>query len=315
MKFLSFLALVSSTEASSSDSAFLEYITKHGKSYGTSAEYEFRKAIFDKRIQEHKLHNEKANQTSTVGLNKFSDWTEYELKKLFGYRGESQRRNYTMFEEGNIAESIDWRKKGGVTAVGNEAQCAACWAFAAVGAVEHAHWRTTGELVPLSVQQLVDCDKGNGGCEGGMMDAAFDYAKEKPLLSWKDYPYIVKEQACQFDQAKAVAKVTTYLDVKPNSVSQLKAALNTGAVAIAVNGYNPPFWQYTGGIISDPACGTKLDHGVLLVGYGKENDQEFWIVKNEWTTDWGENGFVRIAIKEGPGVCGVQMVPSLPEST
>ena len=103
------------------------------------------------------------------------------------------------------------------------------------------------------------------------MDVAFDYAKRQPLLSWADYPYEVKEGTCRFDATKAVARVTSYLDVKPNSVSQLKAAVNIGAVAIAVNGYNPPFWQYTGGIISDPACGTALDHGVLLVGYGKED--------------------------------------------
>ena len=123
MKFLSFLALLSSADATStiSDSAFLEYITKYGKSYGTTVEFNFRKAIFDQRVQEHKIHNEKPNQTSTVGLNRFSDWTEYELKKLFGYRGESQHKNYTMFEEDHVAESIDWRKKGGVTAVGNEA--------------------------------------------------------------------------------------------------------------------------------------------------------------------------------------------------
>ena len=140
------------------------------------------------------------------------------------------------------------------------------------------------------------------------------YAESHPLMTEADYPYKASTGlfACKYKKDKGVAKVTTYKDVKKSSPSQLKAALNTGPVSIAIEADKPVFHAYTGGIINSTSCGTSLDHGVLTVGYGSENGQEYYIVKNSWGADWGEKGFVRIAVADGAGICGIQSQPSIP---
>jgi C1A family cysteine protease len=99
--------------------------------------------------------------------------------------------------------------------------------------------------------------------------------------------------------------VKSYSDVTSKSPDQLKAALNKGPVSVAIEADKAVFQQYTGGIISGNDCGTSLDHGVLAVGYGSENGQEYFIVKNSWGSNWGDNGFVKLAIEDGAGVCGI----------
>jgi len=74
------------------------------------------------------------------------------------------------------------------------------------------------------------------------------------------------------------------------------------------------FQQYTSGIFDNDACGTALDHATLVVGYGEENGQEYWIMKNSWGTVWGEEGYMRLAIVDGPGICGIQESPLYPYS-
>ena len=106
-----------------------------------------------------------------------------------------------------------------------------------------------------------------------------------------------------------------FADVQPNSPTQLMAALAMQPVSIAIEADTDIFKTYNGGIISSTDCGTKLDHGVLLVGYGTEDGRDYWIVKNSWGADWGEKGYFRIArdaSQDGPGICGVQMQPSYP---
>jgi len=93
------------------------------------------------------------------------------------------------------------------------------------------------------------------------------------------------------------------------------AAVALGPVSVAIEADTSVFQSYSTGIISSDACGTQLDHGVLVVGYGTEAGKDFYILKNSWGPDWGEKGFFRIARdakKAGPGICGLQMQPSYP---
>ena len=113
----------------------------------------------------------------------------------------------------------------------------------------------------------------------------------------------------RYDTAAEV--VTAYDFVTPNSVDQLKAALSQQPVAIVLEADKAVFQSYKSGILDDASCGTTLDHAVLLVGWGYDDDlqKDFWLVKNSWASTWGDNGYIRIAIVDGEGICGIQMEP------
>ena len=90
----------------------------------------------------------------------------------------------------------------------------------------------------------------------------------------------------------------------------MKSALNVGPVSLGIDSSSVVFRSYKGGIIDTLECGgeNKVDHSVLAVGYGIEDNQEFVIIKNSWGPYWGENGYARISLdtkKNKRGICGV----------
>jgi len=147
------------------------------------------------------------------------------------------------------------------------------------------------------------------------MDLAFDYVKTTPLELESDYPYTAEDGTCQYKKGKGKVQITGYKDVTPNSPSQLEAAVTLGPVSVAIEADTDVFQSYDTGIISSPDCGTDLDHGVIVVGYGEEDNKKYWILKNSWGADWGESGFFRIArqTKSDAGICGLQSEPSYPQ--
>jgi C1A family cysteine protease len=297
--------LISATEYE-----FMGFVSSYGRSYATKAEYNFRLAQFSKRVAEHKRWNAVEGQTSSQGVNHLTDRTDDEIKMLNGFKqmptvAEKQIKENVYLGAG----PIDWRAKGGVTPVKNQGQCGSCWSFSTTGAMEGAHFVATGELLSLSESNLVDCSWLNHGCNGGMMDLAFRYAESHALETEAEYPYVAKTGlfACKYDAAKGKVKVTTYHDVTPKSSDAFKAALALSPVSVAIEADQPVFHQYTGGIITSSSCGTSLDHGVLTVGWGTDATAgDYYIVKNSWTTGWGEKGYVRIGIADGAGICGIQ---------
>jgi len=181
--------------------------------------------------------------------------------------------------------------------------------------MEGAHFIATGNLVSLSESNLVDCSLTNLGCNGGIMDRAFKYAESHPLMTEADYPYKASTGlfACKYKKDKGVVAVKSYVDVTKESTDQLKAALNKGPVSVAIEADKAAFQLYTSGVITGTACGTTLDHGVLAVGYGTDaSGTEYYIVKNSWGSSWGDQGYVKLGIEAGAGVCGIQMQPSQP---
>ena len=181
--------------------------------------------------------------------------------------------------------------------------------------MEGAHFIATGELLSLSEQNLVDCShNGNLGCMGGMMDRAFKWTENNPLETEADYPYDgwTFGVGCRYDATKGKVAVQSFFDVTPQSPDALKAALVDGPVSVAIQANQSVFQRYTGGVITAD-CGTNLDHGVLAVGYGTDTDgTPYYKVKNSWGAAWGEDGYVRIAITDGAGMCGIQLSPSQP---
>jgi len=296
------------------DYKFMSFVSEEGRSYGTVAEYNFRADIFKKRIAEHEAHNSSVESTSTMGVNFLTDRTEDEIKKLLGFKASTEARKEGTFNSTGLADSVDWRTKGAVTPVKNQGQCGSCWSFSTTGALEGAHFVKTGDLVSLSEQNLVDCSWLNHGCNGGSMDLAFLYTESHKLETEAAYPYTAKSGlfACKYNKKIGQVGATTYVDVPRKSTDALKAAIALGPVSVAIEADQNVFHQYTGGIISGTSCGTSLDHGVLAVGYGVENGTEFYIVKNSWTSSWGEQGYVRIGVENGAGVCGIQMSAAQP---
>ena len=128
-----------------------------------------------------------------------------------------------------------------------------------------------------------------------------------------EYPYTAFTGKC-FDSYDGIVEVQDYTNVPIDSSDQLKAAIAKQPVAVTVDAGSYPFMHYIEGIITDPSCGTALDHAVLAVGYGVENGQEYYIVKNSWGADWGEKGYLRIGIEDGKGICGIQQYALYPET-
>jgi len=173
---------------------------------------------------------------------------------------------------------------------------------------------STGNLVSFSEQQLVDCStsEGNMGCNGGLMDYAFTYAESNMMETEAEYPYKGRDGKCAAKGGSV--EVKNFKDVAPKSPAALAAAVAEGPVSIAIDAGSILFQLYHGGIMKH-LCGTSLDHGVLLVGYGTDKGTDYWLVKNSWGASWGEKGYFRILrdmTKDGAGVCGLQLQPSYP---
>lgn len=294
------------------DYKFMAYVSEHNKSYGTTAEYMFRKNQFTIRDKEIEAHNADANNTHTVGHNFLSDRTFDEVKRMNGFKPSSKKEDNTYyFSEEGLEASVDWRTKGAVTPVKNQGQCGSCWAFSTTGAVEGADFIKTGTLNSYSEQQLVDCaggSWGNMGCNGGLMDNAFAYIKASHSLELESqYPYTAQTQTCKYSAGKGLGTVSGHTDVS-HTAAQLRAALNQQPVSVAIEADQMVFQSYTSGVITS-GCGTNLDHGVLAVGYGTENGQDYFLVKNSWGAGWGDNGYVKIGANNQ---CGILLSASYP---
>ena len=210
-----------------------------------------------------------------------------------------------------------------MTPVKDQGQCGSCWAFSSTGAMEGAWAVAKGQLISLSEQQLLDCSKkyGNLGCKGGFMDNAFSYAIDYGMCTETEYPYTASGGTCNTgckpmtSLSSLTVDINACMDVPANNQLALKEAVARGPVSIAIEADTRVFQMYSGGVITGSACGTNLDHGVLIVGYGEENGIKYWLVKNSWSNTWGDQGYIKIERSDSendPGVCGIAMQPSFP---
>jgi C1A family cysteine protease len=299
---------------------------KYNKNYQTIIELEERFQIFRVNLREIIIHNLDSERNFSMGINQFTDLTSDEFREKYitglAFKGDVQVGSYgcKIFSSNAAGApvSIDWRAKGAVTSVKDQGQCGSCWTFSSTGAIEGAWAVSKGKLVDLSEQQLVDCATGfaygSHGCNGGQMEGAFKYVIEHGQCALSAYPYTAKDGSCD-SLCSPVVHISSCFDVKPNDQLSLKAAVAQQPVAIAIEADTRYFQSYSSGVLTSTSCGTNLDHGVLIAGYGEENGQKYWLVKNSWGTTWGENGYVKIARSESTndaGICGIAMDPSFP---
>jgi C1A family cysteine protease len=291
---------------------FVDHVSKYGLSYGTDEEYQFRFQQFTQTDVEIQRINAEEGNTFTAGHNKFSTFTKFEMDRLKGKKAPVAQTRVVHLDASNLTDSVDWRAKGAVNPVQDQGQCGSCWAFSSTAAMEGEHFIKTGTLLKLSEQQFVDCDPQSSGCNGGLEMWAFEYAATNPQELEGDYPYTAADGTCKATASKEVVTALSYTAVPKKSDSQLKAAIDAQPTCVSVDA-GIYFQTYKGGILNAPLCGRRLDHAVTAVGYGVENGKEYYIVRNSWGPDWGEEGYIRMAAgKDGAGVCGVLLDSTRP---
>lgn len=150
------------------------------------------------------------------------------------------------------------------------------------------------------------------GCGGGLMTAAFDYIEQNGIMSEADYPYEEYDGSCRADASKIVTKISNYVNVAAGSESALQEAVATqGPVSVAIDA-TYELQLYDSGILNDLTCSrASMNHGVLLVGYGSENGNDYYIVKNSWGASWGEKGYFRLS-RYRSNECGIANMATYP---
>jgi KDEL-tailed cysteine endopeptidase len=308
--------------------SFQTWMIKHGKVYRTLREYTKRLEVFARNILRAHEHNASGQHTHKLSVKgPFADMTADEFRsdrRRSGFLAHKRthpglkRAKRLRRPRGPAPQKVDWRTKGVVAAPGDQGQCGSCYAWSAVEAVQSANAIKTGKLINLSEQQIIDCDTGDNGCNGGLMDNVFQYIiSNGGIDTSKDYTYTAQDGSCdQRKQSEHAVTIKSFQDVKPNSPDQLKLAVAQQPVSVAVCAEGDTWQLYDSGVVSTGCC-TDLDHGVLAIGFdvsGTSSDPAYWLVANSWGSMWGEDGTIRLAlnVSDPQGMCGIAMAPSFP---
>jgi len=312
MKVLLILALAVCAFAASHEEnvkKFAEFQHKYQKVYTSNEEFQKRFQIFEKNMEKAEMLQKREKGTATYGVTKFSDLTDEEFSSQYLM----PKFSASDMKSGPLAtfnsswtvppqqSSFDWGSKGAVTAVYNQGQCGSCWAFSATETIE-SYWFLAGNaLTQLSMQQIVDCDTTDQGCNGGWTYDAYQYVEsaggQEPL---SDYPYTAEGGTCQFNSGDVLAKISgwSYVTQSKDETAMMTWVTNSGPLSICVDASS---WSsYTGGVMS--SCTDSLDHCVQLTGYGTYSGESAWNVRNSWGSDWGEQGYIYLL--RGQDTCG-----------
>lgn len=302
------------------DSVFHSFKEGHGKSYKDGEEHTRRKHLFHNNLRF--IHSKNRESLGfSLAVNHLADRSEDEMRMM---RGRQRSTGYngalpfdrSQYDEKDVPDHIDWRLRGAVTPVKDQAVCGSCWSFGTTGVVEGAHFLKTGELVRLSQQELIDCSwgEGNNACDGGEDFRAYQWILKHGLASEETYgPYLGQDGLCHMKGLNSTAFMKSYVNVTSGDLSALRLAIaKQGPVSVGIDASHRSFSFYANGVYYEPDCGSKLeqlDHAVLAVGYGILNEEPFWLIKNSWSTYWGNDGYVLMSQKDNN--CGVATAATL----
>lgn len=298
--------------------------------------------------------NTNPNDNAEYGHTRFSDLSPFEFQELYyPTRVDPADGRGDVFTPPTINApplAFDWREQGAVTPVKDQGSCGSCWAESAVGNMESiwylAHKDTLKSPIPLSVQQVIECDPNDNACYGGFMKGAYKYVLDHGgLAAEADYPYNVKgkticlanqtynetcgdgicddppltsycDTTCTDTKHKSIAKFTSWKSL-PTDEDQIAAYLvQSGPVSVGIDAGGPlgavlPWLQFYKRGVANPRCSSKkvrIDHGVLIVGFGEDKGEKYWTVKNSWGPKFGEEGYFRII--RGVGKCAINTMAS-----
>jgi len=300
--------------AETDEEQFQAFITQYGKTY-SPAEYSTRFAIFKDNLRRIKSLNGMPQQTAVFGVSKFSDLSPDEFREQYLIKDmmKSSQERLSKAQKWSAPQvtldypdTFDWNNEGVVTPVYNQKQCGSCWAFSTTESIESMWALANNTLTKLSMQQIVDCDKTDSGCQGGNPPTAYDYViKTGGLESFEEYPYVGVGTECRFKLSEVVAKIHSWswITRDDNEANMQSFTYTTGPPSVCVDA---TIWQnYRSGVISKSSgCGVVLDHCVQITGWLVKDGMNVWNVRNSWGADWAaNNGYIYLEM--GYDVCGI----------
>jgi len=324
LAFLLCVALASSVRLEEEyQSAFTDFVIKFDKSYDVDEMFH-RYNIFKRNVDLIDNHNEayaSGKYTFNLAINKFADKTNEEYKQLLGLKRQGKEAPANKIAHSrhhhasnDVPTTFDWRPLGAVTGVKDQGQCGSCWAFSATAAMEGAYFQTSGTLLSLSEQLCVDCVLGGADtCDvgGEMHDCYLQIIAEDGDETEDNYPYTATSgNPCGFDASLAVAQnFTGYVNITSGDETALQAASAEHVISVGIDASSFMFQLYSSGVYNDPTCmngWNQLDHGVTVVGYNHDADSglDYWIVKNSWGADWGQEGYIWMT-RNQQNQCGI----------
>ena len=322
MKYFLLIAVLITATVALDQTAWEDWKQQYGKSYESEDEELYRQTIWQTKKVYVDLHNANADQHGySLEMNEYADMDPVNFaKERNGLLPQPEDRPNTTYYESRglkLPDTVDWRKEGVVTEVKNQGNCGSCWAFSTTGSLEGQHALKTKNLVSLSEQQLIDCSKkeGNEGCDGGLMIAAFKYIEKNGGDDTEEsYPYRAENGRCEFNPKTIGATCKAHVKVAKKDCNALQEAVATiGPISVAMDASQMSLQLYKKGVYDPKHCSeTKLDHGVLAVGYGTEDGKDYWLIKNSWGKRWGMEGYFMIARKDNKcGICTAASYPTL----
>ncbi|KAL5080893.1 hypothetical protein RYX36_009314, partial [Vicia faba] len=283
---------------------------ENGRVYNDVTEMSKRFGIFlsNLRIITNANRKRKSSHDILLGPTNFADLSSKEFQE--SYLHELDLSDNTMklqddveLQNFTLPASVDWVTLGAVTDPMDQKDCNCCWAISAAGAIEGISKIKTGNLIKLSVQELVDCDSGSRGCEGGYVKTAYDWVINNNGITDEDsYPFTARKgPTCRSSMTKPRATISSYMGLDETEKALL---IQTAQQPISSCLYAIPedFQHYTGGIYEGLKCpeDPKLaNHCMLIVGYNTESKQDYWLVKNSMGAHWGMEGYMFIKRNNG----------------
>ncbi|XP_043938304.1 cathepsin L-like proteinase [Protopterus annectens] len=278
---------------------------KYEKSYLNKTEEQLRRQIWESNWKMVVYHNKLADEGKKsywLQMNQFADMTSDEMVQSTPTLSWNVRGlPVSVSKNGNISipEKLDWRDKNCVTEIKDQGKCKSCWAFSVVGTVESRYCVIHGCLYSFSVQQLVDCDKGNNGCLPGYPKNACRYITSYGLMKEDDYPYNATKNKCQYSRNRAIhipVICKEYLSNKTIAEDVYKYGPASAAISVGTD-----FHLYCSGIYENQDCNKKnISHAVIIDGYGPG----YWLIRNSWGVSWGIDGYV--LLKRGVNLCHIE---------